>query len=419
MFEPVDLIHGHDILDDDTFHSLLCLCESGLVGAALAAPYCCKHSRATLRRPGPMPVRTPEFLDGVPGNSVAQQLAVQESATVHDRARLLLSAVSRSNGLLILENPATSMTWLDELMWTWVKSTAPYASHAAACRFGADWAKTWCFVSNKPDIFTLGLSCTHGPGSHESVVGVRLPDGTFKSRLTAEYPSELALALARIILPFTTQEGRYVKLSDWKTFLPAKLAWPTLKGRIEDGGGLPSSALCIGSLSISPWPVLRKLWFQRLCASQDCRRIVAHLTSGDPSPPLTDLDLQPYLTDLLQAFNVQHQSADLLMISPGQPFRLRLWKVLASSWNDPDASFLDTLAVGVRLGVNGHLDSSPAWPVRGHVLVEDHPLVECTSAWKSARDNLPLVRELVESEVAGGFISHVPGGVEELRSKYA
>eukprot|EP00435_Cladocopium_sp_Y103_P054010 s322_g17.t1 len=110
-----------------------------------------------------------EVLDGVPGNSVEQQLAVQESATVHDRARLLLSAVSRNNGLLILENPATSMTWLDDLM------------------FGADWAKTWCFVSNKSDILALGLSCDHGPNSHESVVGVRLRDGTFKSRLTAHY----------------------------------------------------------------------------------------------------------------------------------------------------------------------------------------------------------------------------------------
>ena len=93
LFEPVDLIHGWDILDDSTFHSLLCLRESGLVGAALAAPYCCKHSMATLRRPGPKPVSIPQHLDGLPGNTVQQQLAVQESATVHDRARLLLSAV--------------------------------------------------------------------------------------------------------------------------------------------------------------------------------------------------------------------------------------------------------------------------------------------------------------------------------------
>ena len=78
---------------------LKALAESGLVGAALAAPYCCKHSRATLRRPGPLPVRTPKFLDGVPNNSVHQQLAVQESSIIHDRSRLLLSAVDRQNDI--------------------------------------------------------------------------------------------------------------------------------------------------------------------------------------------------------------------------------------------------------------------------------------------------------------------------------
>ena len=114
VFEPVDLIYGHDVLDDDdAFHNLLQLADSGLVGAALAAPYCCKHSRATLRRPGPLPVRSPSFLDGVPSNSVHQQLAVQESSIIHDRSKLLLSAVDCHNGLIILENPATSMTWLD------------------------------------------------------------------------------------------------------------------------------------------------------------------------------------------------------------------------------------------------------------------------------------------------------------------
>ena len=37
--EPVDLIHGLDLLEDDTFESLLRLASSGRIGAALAAPY--------------------------------------------------------------------------------------------------------------------------------------------------------------------------------------------------------------------------------------------------------------------------------------------------------------------------------------------------------------------------------------------
>ena len=51
--QPIDLIDGHDLLDDEVFESVLLLASSGRIGAALAAPYCSKHSRATLKAPGP------------------------------------------------------------------------------------------------------------------------------------------------------------------------------------------------------------------------------------------------------------------------------------------------------------------------------------------------------------------------------
>ena len=418
MFDPVDLIHGWDILDDDVFHSLLCLGESGLVGAALAAPYCCKHSRATLRRPGPRPVRTPEYLDGLPDNTVQQQLAVQESATVHDRARHLLSAVARSNGLIILENPSSSMTWLDDCMQRWVHATAPFAAHASACKFGTNWAKTWCFVSNKPDIFAVAQLCDHGPHSHESVIGVRLPDGSFKSRLTAEYPEALAATLAQIIHQFTTCSDRQCPLDSWSNLLPPKLAWPLPGRRVEDGGGLTSSALCPGSLSIQPWPLLRKRWFQRLCDSKHCFKIVANIQQGLPDPPLSQDELQPYLDDLLEVFHLQDAKDLITTIVSGQPCRLNLWQHLVSSWNAPDTGFFDLLKIGVRLGVNRNLPPSPAWPSRPHTAAHDEPLIECSSAWKSALDHHDLVEELVAAEVADGFVAPVPGGLDALRQQY-
>ena len=83
--EPVDLIFGQhcDLLDDLVFQNVLDLAASGLIGAALAAPYCSKHSMATLRPNGPKPVRTAAALDGLPTNTALQDLQVQESATVH------------------------------------------------------------------------------------------------------------------------------------------------------------------------------------------------------------------------------------------------------------------------------------------------------------------------------------------------
>ena len=76
-------------------------------------------------------------------------------------------------------------------------------------------AKMWCFVSNKPQIHTLRQSCDHSPNTYESVVGVRLCDGSFKSRLAAEYPPELAMALATTIKTFTSCSGQKCSLGAW------------------------------------------------------------------------------------------------------------------------------------------------------------------------------------------------------------
>jgi hypothetical protein len=144
------------------------------------------------------------IINGLPDNTPQQQLAVEESAAIHDRSRVLLSAVDQHSGLVILQNPATSMTWDDPLMYHWVQAVAPYAAQACACMFDRDWLKAWMFVSNRPDIFAMARSCPHPPGSHQQIAGVRLPDGTFMSRITAEYPPELARVLATIISQYVT-----------------------------------------------------------------------------------------------------------------------------------------------------------------------------------------------------------------------
>lgn len=226
-------------------------------------------------------------------------------------------------------------------------------------RVPASLTPTGCFVSNKPHIFAVAQLCDHGPNSHESVIGVRLPDGSFKSRLTAEYPEALAVALAQIIHQFNTCGNRQCPLDSWMALLPPKLAWPLPRCRIEDGGGLTSSALCAGSLSIQPWPLLRKRWFQRLCDSKHCFKIVANIQKCDPNARISMDELQPYLDDLLSVFQLQDVKDSICTIAPGQPFRLHLWQHLVSSWSGPDAGFFDLLKIGVRLGVNRNLVPSP------------------------------------------------------------
>ena len=59
---------GHDLLDVVFFERLMRLCFSGRIRMAHASPPCCEYSRLKLRPGGPAPCRTPEFLQGLPGN---------------------------------------------------------------------------------------------------------------------------------------------------------------------------------------------------------------------------------------------------------------------------------------------------------------------------------------------------------------
>ena len=228
----------------------------------------------------------------------------------------------------------------------WVHSVAPFLAQASACCFGADWAKTWCFVSNKPQISisVLAQLCPHQPGTHEQIVGVRLPDGSFKSRLTAEYPAQLAATLASVIQHFTTHGGQEVKLDSWPSLLPSRLSWPAPAGRVEDGGGLSSSALSIQPCSRGVLDALRLKWFQKLLDTKDCLKIMAKLQkNGVSEPPLDEVSLPPYLLDLLEVLGISDMDTDILHVVPGQPFKLTLWRRLASLWSDPDLALFDLL----------------------------------------------------------------------------
>jgi len=240
----------------------------------------------------------------------------------------------------------------------------------------------------------------HAPGTHESIVGVRLPAGAFKSRLTAESPKPLAAALTTIIGDFTTHSSSVQLITDWQTPLPPKLTWPLTHHRVEDGGGLSSSTLCMAPVSIPLMQQLRSKWFSRLTASKDCLKIVSKLRQGDSTPPLSALELEPYLRDSLGTMGVDQPSAELLQVTPGQPFRLRLWKTLVC---------VMTL-IQFFFDVNKPLTPSLAWPVNQVTMPADMPLVECTSSWKSASDHLDLVRELISEEVAAGFNCTRPWG---------
>ena len=86
------LAHSEDdLLNDNRYELLLRLACSRQVAYSAGSPSCNEYSRLRLRPGGPIALRTPDQLDGIPGLTYDQQLKVQRSATMLSRVVTCLS----------------------------------------------------------------------------------------------------------------------------------------------------------------------------------------------------------------------------------------------------------------------------------------------------------------------------------------
>ena len=114
-FQPFDLDRDPtcNILDDSVFTILMRLAWSGLIGAIWSAPPCKEYSRLKLRPGGPKALHTPEYMDGVPGLTADEQRRVDQSKAIHERGRQVLQAAFSTAAQGGLEQPPSSMAWLE------------------------------------------------------------------------------------------------------------------------------------------------------------------------------------------------------------------------------------------------------------------------------------------------------------------
>ena len=184
-----------------------------------------------------------------------------------------------------------------------------------------DVSKRWLFLSNRPGILQLASSCPHGSQAHQKIWGSRADDGTFLSRITAEYPSSLAASLAGFLSAYTSAGAAEVPWQRWTSLLPAQPVWPPLNRRVEDGAGFNSTAYWISPQAPDFLGDLRKAWPKRLCQDHLCLRLCRTLQLGTEAPPLSEEELRPFLDDLCNFCGVQLPEApDFLSVQDGQPF---------------------------------------------------------------------------------------------------
>ena len=331
--EPLDKLHGcrFDLLDDTQYHELCSLASSGAVGAASAAPPCAPYSRARLRPGGPAPVRTPVHPTGIPSPTPAQQRELSDSAELHARARHFLALVAAHGGLIILENPASSLLWLDPSVRAWLEVHAPFCTHVAACQFGLALPKAWAFWSNFDLLSALGCRCPHPPRFHPSFAGKRNSDGSFAARQTACYPQPLAEAIANCIQHFMSLRAEPVLFASWRELLPVSFIWPLSSVRIEDGAGTCSSAFWNVPRERDTLGPLRALWLARLQTPGLLSGILSHLVSPSKDMPISSRALSLFEQDLRTFLQVESDDVweKLLSVDDGQPFRLNLWHCLS------------------------------------------------------------------------------------------
>ncbi|CAE7202888.1 LRRC45 [Symbiodinium sp. CCMP2592] len=420
---PIDVLHGEevDLLLPQHQASMRKLCSSGLVRVAVAAPPCSSFSRARLKPGGPPAVRTPAHPHGIPAPSQRQQAELQRSDKLHELCRELLTLVLLSGGLVLLENPSSSLLWLTDPRKAWIRHHCLSAVEVAACNFGMNAKKSWTFVSNLADLSSLASTCCHPPGTHPPLAGKRDSSGAFLTRTTACYPDGLCERVAALMAPYLSRSVGLVSFLSWETaLLESHLCWPLPSSRIEDGAGSCSTASWSKPSGPDTFGPLRKLWVQRILSGDFLAKFRARLASGSKDAPISESELVPFLGDLRSFLGLAATDFDtLLSVPPGQPFRLFLLDALLQLSRDPDRPFVDLLLEGVPLGVD---EPMPACPTLFPASAPKDPsmdLQHCSSSWGSALSDLSTVDSLLQTEVSEGWVREVPGGLDSLTATYA
>ena len=299
-----------NLLDNDSFESLLRLASSGQVGYGAASPSCNDYSRIKLKADnGPRAIRTPEHLNGVPNLTHAEKLRIQSSHQMLYRCLLCLSLIFQAGGHCHLEQPANAMSWLEPMTKQFLLAVSAACICIPACQFGWNIYKTWMFASSFHVLQCLGGTCNHPPGSHESIQGIRDQWGNYVSRTTACYPPQLAQAFASAIAPLLTPGQQDFQWHTLQSILPIKQVDDFPFSQV-DGGGNFSQPDWSRSDRITPdhFSSLRKSWLQRILSLRMDKMLVAHIQSGSPDPPFSNEQLIPFVHDLetfLRHHNIQ------------------------------------------------------------------------------------------------------------------
>ena len=400
-----------NLLCNSFYEQLLHICGSGIVGYAAASPSCAEYSLLKLRGDAPFATRTPDFLDGLPGQSISDYQRVQESHELLLRCCTCLSVVHASGGHGHLEQPSNAMSWQETCTCSWLQQSSAILVLLPACMFNVDWAKTWLMASSFQSLGALGAVCPHGRDAHPAQYGRHA--GGFSSRKTAKYPKDLADAFAGAICPLLSKEGRDLNLAAAQSLIPTKSlsAYPWCK---HDGAGKHSQGDWSIPNASDVFQSLRKHLLDLCTKWQGPSRILARAVNPSKEPLYTPGEIAEARSQFFPALGIK-APADAWLPRTHQPICLNALEALSLHVGDADIHLLPALKSGVPTGY--HNDVPPSfsfWP-NMQATPDDVPLSIHLQNWRSATVDASITQRLLEEEISQGFCFRYNGSLEDAR----
>ena len=332
---------------------------------------------------------------------------------------LCLELIFAAGGHCHLEQPTNSMAWLEPLVRRFIKFCALFLVNFPACAYNRNWYKSWLLACTYPAMKSLGQVCGHPQGSHEQIAGARNPDGSYKSRNTAEYPMEMCNAIAELISPLCSPEhGQVLDLSSVQQHVPIKHL-SDLPVSYEDGGGLFSEPDWSRPFRTVPdtFQALRRQWVKILLNMGLTQKMQSFFNSGDAHPPFTDEDLTPFKQTLTEFIQSHGLVADW-SIREDQPMQLSIMAALSRILDDRDTTLFPMLLAGAPTGFDGDIPASGCFPPAEDKSDDNVPLSVHSTNWQSAESDLTTTRELVSQELENGWIYKYPGSLEDAQQEF-
>ena len=220
-----DTLASADLLDPALRRKIDTWIASGCVRLAHFGTPCTTFSRARKNDGGPPPLRTNEFLEGVPKLSAKDKEKVRLGTLFLDITLQFCEALTKVGALWSIENPESSLLWLMPQVKAFCQRLSPLRIELHMCAYSSLHCKPTSFLTSARCLALIGKLC---PGKsathvHEALSGTVVVDGKqiYKTKLAQVYPHQLCEAYALAASSVLTTEFAAVEADE---LMPSELA---------------------------------------------------------------------------------------------------------------------------------------------------------------------------------------------------